>query len=88
MLAHVAAGILPSRACRMMLLLVCRYPHALFFLELLQSEEFRTALASSQVKVRVVCSLTRCALHWRFAAMYVHISNRLSTAWVVYTHRS
>lgn len=29
-----------------------RYPHALFFLDLLQSEEFRTALASSQVKVR------------------------------------
>jgi len=29
------------------------YPHALFFLELLQSEEFRTALASAQVKVKM-----------------------------------
>jgi hypothetical protein len=43
----------PPHACPVTLLLVCRYPHALFFLELLQSEEFRTALASSQVKVWV-----------------------------------
>ena len=58
------------------LLLLCRYPHALFFLELLQSEEFRTALASSQVKVGVAwpgAMRMCCDMHWQFVAMYVHV---------------
>ena len=30
---------------------VCRYPHSLFFLDCLQSHDFRTALARNEVKV-------------------------------------
>lgn len=48
------------------------YPHALFFLELLQSEEFRTALASSQVKELIH---TQQFYHWLY-----YRRNRLAAA--------
>jgi hypothetical protein len=73
------------------LLLVCRYPHALFFLELLQSEEFRTALASSQVKVGVAwpgTMRTCCDMRWQFAATYMPVTMTLSKACVTMSHRS
>lgn len=32
----------------------CRYPHSLFFLDMLQSKQFRTSMASMEVEVRLL----------------------------------
>ena len=39
---------------------VCSYPHALFFLDLLQSADFRAAVARTPVKVSVQVMLAMC----------------------------
>ena len=43
---------------------MCRYPHGLFFLDCLQSEEFRTAMARTEVKVRRTCACASDSIKW------------------------
>ena len=54
-----------AKACAALLLVVCRFPHCLFMLELLQSEHFRQAIALPQVAVRAA-AWRRC---WCISAL-------------------